>query len=210
MLVFGTSVGKTYAIQCLLSELGRAGQNSLIIDYTDGFIPSKLEKATTACLKPKQHFIQQSPLPINPFKGQVSQESGMIFKDTPISIAKRVAAIFTNVYGLGNQQFLILIDAIAEGVQQLGENFRLANVLVILQTYIDDGVHSSGSVKTTISKLKQFIWATHSQMTKMALVERTIHGQNSRCHVFQFHMVDRHSARAVSLFLHLYPCQQFW
>lgn len=203
MLVFGTSgMGKTYAIQCVLSELGRMGQNSLIIDYTDGFIPSKLEEATKTCLKPNQHFIQQSPLPISPFKAQVSYEAGMTFKDTDISIAKRVAAIFKSVYELGNQQFPVLIDAVAEGVQQFSDNFSLAQVLEILQTYIDDGVHSNGPVKTTISKLKQFIQCNPFADYKVGIGwQQLFTDENSRCHVFQFHMVDRHSARAVIEFV---------
>lgn len=203
MVVFGTSgMGKTYAIQCLLSEFGRAAQNSLIIDYTDGFIPSKLEAAVRACLNPKQYFIQQSPLPISPFKAQVSQEAGLTFRDTPISIAKRVAAIFTSVYGLGNQQFPVLIDAIAEGVQQSGDSFSLVRVLDILQTYIDDGIHSNGPVKTTISKLRQFVLSNPFSDDKEGISwGKLFADEQSRCHVFQFHMVDRHSARAVIEFV---------
>ena len=44
MLIFGSSgMGKTYTIQCLLFELGRSGQNSLIMDYTNGFFENQLE-----------------------------------------------------------------------------------------------------------------------------------------------------------------------
>jgi DNA phosphorothioation-dependent restriction protein DptH len=203
MVVFGTSgMGKTYAIQCLLCEFGREGQNSLVIDYTDGLIPSKLEPATKSCLQPSQHFIQHSPLPISPFKAQVSHEAGIIFKDTPISIAKRVAAIFKSVYELGNQQFSVLIDAITEGVQQHGDNYRMIQVLDILQTYINDGIHSNGPVKTTISKLKQFILSNPFADDEAGIGwQQLFEDETSRCHVFQFHMVDRHSARAVIEFV---------
>ena len=203
MLVFGTSgMGKTYAIQCVLSELGRSGQNSLIIDYTDGFIPSKLEPATAAVLNPAQHFIQHEPLPINPFEAQVSQEAGMTFKDTPITIAKRVAAIFKSVYELGNQQFPVLIDAITEGTEHDGDEFTMARLLDVLQAYIDDGIHGSGTVRTTVSKLKPFI-----QSNPFADDDKGIGwldlftDPRSRCHVFQFFKVDRHSARALIEFV---------
>ncbi|MEI7902371.1 MAG: type IV secretion system DNA-binding domain-containing protein, partial [bacterium] len=203
MLVFGTSgMGKTYAIQCLLSELGRAGQNSLIIDYTDGFIPSKLEKATAACLNPKQHFIQQAPLPISPFKAQVSEEAGMTFKDTPITIAKRVAAIFKSVYELGNQQFPVLIDAITEGVEQAGDDFTMARLLEILQTYIEDDIHATGTVRTTMSKLKPFIQSNPFADDKNGIGWLDLFtDEASRCHVFQFFKVDKHSARALIEFV---------
>ncbi|HMN13423.1 MAG TPA: DUF87 domain-containing protein [Bellilinea sp.] len=46
LLIFGASgSGKTYAIQCLLAELANHGQNSLIVDYTDGFLPEHMEDA---------------------------------------------------------------------------------------------------------------------------------------------------------------------
>ncbi len=203
MLVFGTSgMGKTYAIQCLLSELGRAGQNSLVIDYTDGFIPSKLEKATQSCLEPKQWFIRQKPLPISPFKPQVSEEAGMTFKDTPITVAKRVSAIFKSVYELGNQQFPVLIDAITEGVEHSGDGFTMAQLLAVLETYIQDEIHSTGTVRTTISKLKPFIQSTPFADDKNGIGWRELFAdKTSRCHVFQFHMVDRHSARALIEFV---------
>lgn len=203
MLVFGTSgMGKTYAIQCLLSELGRAGQNSLVIDYTDGFIPSKLEKATQSCLEPKQWFIRQKPLPISPFKAQVSEEAGMTFRDTPITIAKRVAAIFKSVYELGNQQFPVLIDAITEGVEHYGDGFTMAQLLAVLETYIQDEIHATGTVRTTISKLKPFIQSTPFADDKNGIGWRELFSDTtSRCHVFQFHMVDRHSARALIEFV---------
>lgn len=203
VLVFGTSgMGKTYAIQCLLSELGRAGQNSLIIDHTDGFIPSKLEKATAACLNPKQHFIQQAPLPISPFKAQVSEEAGMTFKDTSITIAKRVAAIFKSVYELGNQQFPVLIDAITEGVKEAGDDFTMARLLEVLQTYIEDDIHATGTVRTTISKLKPFIQSNPFADDKNGIGWHNLFtDEASRCHVFQFFKVDKHSARALIEFV---------
>lgn len=203
MLIFGTSgMGKTYAIQCFLSELGRSGQNSLVIDYTDGFIPSKLEQATAKCLNPKQHFIQQAPLPISPFKSQVSHEAGIEFRDTPITIAKRVAAIFKSVYELGNQQFPVLIDAVTEGVERFGDDFSLMQLLEILQSYIDDESHATGTVRTTISKLKPFIQgnpfaADKGQVGWLELFS----DEASRCHVFQFFKVDKHSARALIEFV---------
>ena len=44
LLVFGSSgTGKTYTIQALLCELAKYGQNSLIVDYTNGFTNKQLE-----------------------------------------------------------------------------------------------------------------------------------------------------------------------
>jgi DNA phosphorothioation-dependent restriction protein DptH len=203
MLIFGTSgMGKTYGIQCFLSELARSGQNSLIIDYTDGFIPSRLEKLFAAFVKPQQHFIQQAPLPISPFKAQVSEEAGMKFKDTPITIAKRVAAIFKSVYELGSQQWPVLIDAITEGVEQSGDDFTMARLLEVLQGYIDDDIHSVGTVRTTVSKLKTFIQGNPFADDKNGIGWLQLFTDtDSKCHVFQFFKVDKHSARALIEFV---------
>lgn len=203
MLVFGTSgMGKTYFIQCLLTELARAGQNSLIIDYTDGFINSKIEPATKEFLKPVQHFIQQEPLPINPFKAQVSHEDGMVFKDSPMAIAKRIAAIFKSVYSMGDQQFAVLIDAISEGLEKDGDNFDLLKLLDMLTGFLDDEVHSGATVRTTISKLKSFMKCNPFSKDEKGIGWAEVFGdQTSRCHVFQFFKVDRHSACALIEFV---------
>lgn len=203
MMIFGTSgMGKTYAIQCFINELARSHQNSLILDYTDGFVPSKLEKETVACLHPFQHFIQQKPLPINPFKPQVSIEAGMTFSDTPLTIAKRVAAIFTSVYDLGNQQFPVLIDGITEGIQETGEDFTMADLLEKLESYIQDGIHPTGTVRTTISKLKPFIQGNPFAEDKNGVGWHELFSdKENQCHVFQFFKVDKHSARALIEFV---------
>jgi DNA phosphorothioation-dependent restriction protein DptH len=186
----------------VLSELGRAQQNSLIVDYTDGFIPSKLERATIAALNPEQHFIQHAPLPISPFRAQVSQEAGMTFTDDPITIAKRVAAIFKSVYELGSQQFPVLIDAITEGVEQYGDDFTMAKLLDVLQGYIDDGMHGAGTVRTTLSKLKPFIQSNPFADDKKGIGWLELFADSARrCHVFQFFKVDKHSARALIEFV---------
>ena len=59
-------------------------------------------------LKPEQHYIYNNPLPINPFKVQVTYQDGLAFADKHYDVAKRVAAIFKSVYDLGDQQFSTL------------------------------------------------------------------------------------------------------
>ena len=50
LLVFGASgTGKTYTIQALLCELAKAGQNSLIVDYTSGFTDAQMEARRGRC-----------------------------------------------------------------------------------------------------------------------------------------------------------------
>ncbi len=204
LIIFGSSgYGKSYAIQCLLCEMARAGQNSLIIDYTDGFIPSKIEPAAKTCLKDAgQAFIAQEPLPINPFKLQESEEGGLLFKDNPTDVGKRIAAIFNNVYGLGLQQHSALVDAIIEGLEKYGEQFSLESMLEVLESYIDDGKHTKNSVQTAIGKLKHFVSGKPFSATEEGIGWEDIFSNNEiRSRIFQFYKVDRDSARAIIEFV---------
>ena len=203
MVLFGTSgMGKTYAVQCLLCELAREGQNSFLIDYTDGFVDSRIEPEVRASLKPLQHYIRKNPLPINPFKAQISVEEGIEFPDSPNTIAKRVAAIFKSVYTLGDQQFSVVIDAISEGVKRHGDSFTLDLLQDVLQGFADDGIHNKTRVQGTMSKLRPFI-DEHPFIAGTSDDDwrRMFDGVERRCHVFQFLSVDRHTSRALIEFV---------
>ena len=55
MLIFGSSgSGKTYAIQCILSELANANISSFIIDYTDGFLKHQSQSIYQQVLSAKR------------------------------------------------------------------------------------------------------------------------------------------------------------
>ena len=204
MVIFGTSgMGKTYAIQCLLCEMARQNQNSLVIDYTDGFVPNNIETAAKPIITSDgQTFIYNDPLPINPFKAQVSEQDGMKFKDTPITISKRVSSIFKNVYDLGTQQLPFTIEVIQTGIERYGDEFNLDKMLEMFYEYLDDPLYTKNTVQTTITKLKPFI------TSKPFLVDRREIGWNelfadeeNRSRVFQFHKVDKHSSRAIIEFV---------
>lgn len=204
MVIFGTSgMGKTYAIQCVLCELAKAGQNSLIVDYTDGFLPGKIEKEALPYIKEEaQNFIIQNPLPINPFMAQESHEAGMVFKDSNLTISKRVAAIFRNVYELGDQQFSVLIDAISDGLRDNPESFSLEQLLGKLLSYIGDGLHSKPTIQTVVSKIKQFIMSNPFAATAGDFGWKQVFSDPELLNrVFQFHMVDRYSAIAMIEFV---------
>jgi DNA phosphorothioation-dependent restriction protein DptH len=203
MVVFGTSgMGKTYALQCVLCELARKSQSSLIIDYTDGFVDSRIEQAAKMQLRPIQHYVRKNPLPINPFLKQVSVEEGIEFPDTPNTIAKRVGAIFKSVYELGDQQFSVLIEAIKDGLELQGDAFNLEGLVTVLETFVDDGIHNKARVQGTISKLRPFI-DEHPFSTGTSDDDwRAVFTDPERpCHVFQFLSVDRHTSRALIEFV---------
>jgi len=204
MLIFGMSgMGKTYAIQCLLCELARSNQNCLVIDYTDGFLPSKIENSAKQFIKVEgQEFIQLSPLPINPFKAQVSYEAGLVFQDNPSTIAKRIAAIFKNVYDLGSQQFSLLIDSITEGLEEQGESLNMQSLLEKLHSYLGDGIHSKTVIQSTYTKIKSFISSNPFSTDIQGIGwDEVFSNQQIRNRIFQFHKVDKYSARAMIEFV---------
>lgn len=203
MLIFGSSgMGKTYAIQCLLNELGIAGQNSLVIDYTNGFLPDQLEEVTVSSLNPEQHIIKKEPFPISPFKLHEQRIADFSIKDSPSDVAKRVSAIFKTVYDLGDQQFSVLFDAIISGMESYGEGLKLDHLLDILEEYLEDKKHSNSTIQSTLSKLKPFVMGKPfaSDANGMGW-DHFFEDQARRCHVFQLAGLDMHSSRLVTEFI---------
>jgi DNA phosphorothioation-dependent restriction protein DptH len=203
MLIFGSSgMGKTYAIQCLLNELGCAGQNSLVVDYTNGFLPDQLEDDTVKCLSPKQHIIRQSPLPISPFKRQGQKIGEVSIPESPSSAAKRISAIFKTVYDLGDQQFSVLFDAIISGLDNFGENLILENLLEILDGFLEEKQHSRSTIQSVLSKLKPFIMEKpFAADTKGMEWSQLFLDETNRSHVFQLAGLDMYSGRLVTEFI---------
>lgn len=202
-LIFGNSgMGKTYAIQSILCELGRKGQNSLIVDYTNGFLPNQLQAITNAVLHPKQNIVKQNKLPINPFKKQ-SQDIGvgMPIEEGDIDVAKRVTSIFDAVYQMGDQQVSVLIDALKQGLENYKDKMSLEMVLPILQSFMDDGIHPKNSVQTLANKLKPFIDEAPFKADSLMGWSDLFADAVERCQVFQMVMIDRSTARILTEFI---------
>jgi len=201
LLVFGTSgMGKTYAIQCLLCEMGLQQQNVLVMDYTNGFLPNQLEEETKRILAPDQHIVRQSPLPVSPFKLQVQEVGGGFeIPETLVSGAKRIAGTFSQVYEtMGDQQYSLLLDALMDLIEQQGNASTLAGLMDVLDSFINDGQHDKSKVLTTISKLKPFVLEKPFADQADGLDWLGIFSDSEhRCHVFQFAGMDALSARLV-------------
>jgi len=203
MLIFGApGMGKTYAIQALLCELGKKGQNSLIVDYTNGFLNNQLQETTKMALQPVQHILKTEKLPISPFRKQFQDLDGTLLYDSPMDVAKRVAATFKTVYDMGDQQFSILADAIEEGVAKHQDALTLENVMGVLHSYLEDGVHTKSTVQTTISKLKPFVADKPFAAEANGIGWKALFADvQRRCHVFQLAMIDRISQKILTEFI---------
>ncbi|AFL72868.1 ATP-binding protein [Thiocystis violascens] len=122
LLIFGASgSGKTYGIQCLLAEMAAQRLHSLILDYTDGFLPKQIEARFDVVAKPKNHFVVTDKLPLNPFRQQEYTIDPSIprIKESPYQVASRVASIFISVYeSIGDQQKAALMRVLEEGIAE--------------------------------------------------------------------------------------------
>ena len=201
LLVFGTSgMGKTYAIQCILCELGRLGQNSLVMDYTNGFLPNQLEVETKSLLSPHQHIVRQSPLPISPFKLQVQDiGDGLSIPETAVTAAKRIAGTFSQVYDtLGDQQHSVLLDCIMASLDSGSNGVTMDFMLEVLESFVNDGRHDRQKVQTVVSKLNPFVMDKPFAAGVDGLDWGGIFSDpEHRCHVFQFAGMDPVSSRLV-------------
>lgn len=186
LLVFGASgQGKTYAIQAILLELAKGGQNSLIIDYTDGFTDQQLDQSTKEKLKPKQHYVKKEPLPINIFRSQNYFIDGQEFTDQPNEIAYRVSGVFSSIYSLGDVQKGILYEAITEGVIEKGLDFTLEDLVKILERIREAGGPKSTSAAPVISKIKPFVDTKPFGKEDPQSWERLFTDPVNRCHIVQ-------------------------
>ncbi|WP_020160012.1 ATP-binding protein [Methylobacter marinus] len=124
LLIFGASgSGKTYGIQCLLAEMAVKSLHSLIIDYTDGFLPQQTESRFREITQPENHLVITNKLPLNPFRRQrrLIDPSMPIIEETPYQVACRVASIFSSIFDtMGDQQFASLTRALEAGIENTG------------------------------------------------------------------------------------------
>jgi DNA phosphorothioation-dependent restriction protein DptH len=154
MLIFGASgSGKTYGIQCLLAEMARAHLHSLIVDYTDGFLPNQVEETFNNVVGLKNSYVYTDKLPLNPFQPQKKtiDPSRPAVSERPFDVATRVASIFTSVFSsMGDQQTAVLIRILEAGINQAG-GFSLDDVHALL---LEEGTQAALSLA---SKLDPFI-----------------------------------------------------
>ena len=198
LLIFGaTGVGKTYGVQCLLAEMAQQHLRSIIIDYTDGFLPSQIEPLFRQAAKPQDHFVVSHKLPLNPFRQQqqVIDPSQPAFAETPFHTATRIASIFTSVFNtMGDQQSSTLIRVLETGIQD-DPQLTLDEVLARLR---DDKPYG----ETLASKLEPLI---RSQPFRPGAADSAwkemLNSPERRVHVLQLKGLAREIQRLVTEFV---------
>jgi DNA phosphorothioation-dependent restriction protein DptH len=202
MLIFGSSgQGKTYAIQAMLCEMSKFRQNSLIIDYTNGFLPNHLEKIANEVLSPKQHVVRQEPLPINPFLPQVSDNGGIVIKENSNAIAKRIAGLFDSVYDIGNQQYSVLHRAIMDGVESMKSGMNLDHMLSVIESMAEDKQYKAYA-QSLHNKLRPFVLDQPFSSGEAGFDwDHLFLEQDPLCNIFQLAGMDMYSGRLITEFI---------
>lgn len=135
LLISGKSgQGKTYFMQCLLYEMARNHLDSLIVDYTDGFLETHLEPEFKNKLDKRieTKFVFKDKLPINPFKKYDIDLGGFSVPEENDDIADRVVQIVDFVFKLGIQQSSLLKETIKSGLDIYGDSFTFTKLKLIL------------------------------------------------------------------------------
>ncbi|EKO3692663.1 DNA phosphorothioation-dependent restriction protein DptH [Vibrio metschnikovii] len=131
LIIFGSSgQGKTYCIQGLIMSLADAQIRSLVIDYTNGFLPNHLEPEFIERVNPKSNILCNEPFCMSPFRAQKQDFGGIFIEEKPHMVAGRVASVFNKVYStIGERQIAVLNEVIEFGVQRYGSAYSLQNML---------------------------------------------------------------------------------
>ena len=206
MLLFGASgSGKTYGIQCLLAEMAKENMRSLIIDYTDGFLPLQVESRFRDIAKPQNHFVITDKLPLNPFRRQqqIIDPSMPAIEENPYQVASRITSIFTSVYNtMGDQQSSALVRTLEAGIEE-DPNFSLSGVLVRLR---EDSQYG----ESLANKLEPFIKSQPFREGTDSAWEQMLTSPENFVHVLQLKGVAREIQKLVTEFalwdLYDYAC----
>ncbi|MFP4390466.1 MAG: ATP-binding protein [Desulfococcaceae bacterium] len=197
ILVFGASgAGKTYAIQALLMELGLQRQNSVVIDYTNGFLPDHLETEFQKAVTPATHLVRQKPLPINPFRPLEQRILGFDpLPEGPHEVGARITTVINSVYSnVGEQQRAVLSETIADGLEEEGEQFQFSTLLEKLKTQGNPGL-------TLANKLAPFVRMNLFRPDGTGNWERLYADPNSRANILQLAGVARQIAQIATEFI---------
>ena len=170
MVITGKSGnGKTYFLQCALKELADSGVPAVIIDYTDGFKPSQLEKEFKEYLgdRLQQFFVCKDKFPLNPFKrGTKELDDDIYMEEDDVDIAERFKSIIGAVYkDLGVQQLNAIYQSVISGLQKYDGKLNLrafSNELEELNSSYAQTAHSQLSLlidKNPFEESKDFNWS---------------------------------------------------
>lgn len=206
LIIFGRSgQGKTYCIQGLLMDMASNNINSMVVDYTNGFLPNQLEQEFNEEVNPKTDLVAHSPLALNPFERQSQTVAGFELTDKSHDVAARIASVFNAVYSsIGEQQLPTMIRVIEEGLDLYGADYGFDKMLTDLN---EVGKVGEALANKLTPMVKANIFSTNSANSGWA----SIYGsEESRTRLIQLATLPRDVWRLATEFilwdLYAYAC----
>jgi DNA phosphorothioation-dependent restriction protein DptH len=205
LIVFGRSgQGKTYCIQGLLMEMAKVHCNSLVIDYTNGFLPNHLEDEFNSFVNPQSHFLAQKPLGISPFRKQKQDFGGVILEEQNHIVAGRIASVFNQVYSsIGEQQLATLMNVLEDGVRRHSSKYDFDCML--------DDLREEGKVGESLAnKLSPMVKSKLFNSISAQSWQSIFNDESSRTNIIQLASLSRDIMRLATEFtlwdLYAYAC----
>ena len=190
LLITGTSgQGKTYSIQTMLYELTQSGVSSIIFDYTEGYMKSRLEKPFIEKIgnKINEKIVYNTGVPINPFLSHEIDISGNIVKEKPALVAARLADIFSHVYDLGEQQYSAIFTAVLNGINKYGNSMSMKyfqEELALLQ-------ETNKTAQSVISRMNPFFNTISFEGDNEFDWGNVLYSDDAKVNIFQMTMLSR-------------------
>lgn len=145
MLITGKSgQGKTYFIQTLLLEFAKNNVDTLVIDYTDSYLPGQLDPILEQNVDIHQHVVKQEKLPINPFKKAEYSIGNYVNTENIQDVVSRIAEVMDFVFNLGVQQKSQLIKVMKQGME---ENSKYTFTLLKEQLLEEENISLYGRIQ---------------------------------------------------------------
>lgn len=121
MVVGESGFGKTYALQCILTDLARQGIPSVVLDLGQSFDLEASNQHFRRLGNPRELMVGHQGIGLNPLEIRSGDLNG------PINVAVRVADTFARIYNIGIQQQAMLRDAIIHSYQRKGIKFEITD-----------------------------------------------------------------------------------
>jgi len=135
-------------------ENSKLGVSSIVVDYTEGFLPNQLESEFLEFLGSKlnQRIVFRDQFPIDPFKNNSRDIGGISLPESNTDVAERIKTVFASVYrSLGIQQLNAIYEGVLTGLERFPGNMSLPRLRDLLE---EDG---SNYAKTALSQIRPLI-----------------------------------------------------
>jgi len=149
--------GKTYFIQSILRDLSRTNQSAVVVDYSSSYTRTQLDSEFLDSLGDRfqERIVYHEGFPLNPFLRREKEVAGMVSKEKPTEVARRVVDVFGSVYqSFGPQQKSALYKAVKQGIEMYDDKMKMEHLLEILEEL--EGFANT-VISSITSRIMQFV-----------------------------------------------------